>query len=160
MKKETIALHKKTIIIAVLLLLVLAGLITIGTLRLIARHNYDFFNLLPIIGKSLLAIFALSVLIFLFYLKKLISQKIILINKNLEAEKFPEISETIWCSLNIIAIYFFLSMTTRGDFHFVIPNEAELIGWAVISSAIISLIPMITIFTKSIWKGIKKKRIN
>src|SRR5574344_1950125 len=125
MKKETITAPRTIIIITTVMFLVLTGLITIGTLRLIARHNYDLFNLLPVIAKSMMAIFALLALCFLFYLKKLVSQKVISINKDLETEKIPKIPEVIWYSLNIITVYFFLSMTTRGDFHFVIPNEAE-----------------------------------
>lgn len=157
MKKETISSRRITTIITITLLLILAGLITIGTLRLIARHNYDLFNLIPIIIKSLLAIVALLALIFLFDLKKSLSQKVISIDKNLEVEKYPEISEIIWCSLNIIIIYFFLSMTMKGDFHFVIPNQAEMIFWATASSITISLIPMLI---TSIQKGTGNKKTN
>ena len=136
---------KRTTIIVVFISCFILGMITIGTMRLVARNSYDFINLVPIILQSIMAGSALLFITYFFLTRKLMNRKCRQINENMEVERCLEITETAWLFLNFLAAYFFISMALNGDFHYQIIDEFRKGMTAALTSVIISIASQINI---------------
>ena len=130
-------IKRKSIIIPTCLLI---GLISIGTARLILRNNFDIINLIPIIFKSFCASLALLFILTSLSVRKIINKGSIQVNEDLGIKRLTKmIPEVWWILLNFFAIYFFLTKTLSGDFHFKLIDDMAKIAIAVITSSLISL---------------------